>query len=206
MPGKTAVAQDRVRQKLRNGVTQNPNYYLLMGLHPSASPIEIRRAYRELSKRYHPDTTDLPTDTATQKFQQLNEAYATLSNPERRVTYDQSIGYSPLNVIQAPANLNIPVSQKTPTFSSSAYLDPTDRPLSAGEIFALFILGLTLVGCMLLAIAIGLTRGDWAFKISGPSSNGLPTQQQLSSHSLRTPANIKPKQLWKEQLETTKPL
>ena len=161
-----------------------------MGLHPSASPLEIRRAYRELSKRYHPDTTDLPTDTATQKFQQLNEAYATLSNPERRVTYDQSIGYSRLNVIQAPANLNIPVSQKTPTYSSSAYLDPTDRPLSAGEIFALFVLGLTFVGCLLLAIAIGLTRGESAVQVSQTTSYSLPIQQQLrtfdniQSHSL----------------------
>src|ERR671932_2418563 len=200
MPGKTAVAQDRVRQKLRNGVTQNPNYYLLMGLHPSASPIEIRRAYRELSKRYHPDTTDLPTDTATQKFQQLNEAYATLSNPERRVTYDQSIGYSRLNVIQAPANLNIPVSQKRPTYSSSAYLDPTDRPLSAGEIFALFILGLTFLGCLVLAIAIGLTRGESAFHVSQTNSSTLPRQQQLSPHQSKAPVDLESQLLSSEQL------
>ena len=205
MPGKTAVAQDRVRQKLRNGVTQNPNYYLLMGLHPSASPIEIRRAYRELSKRYHPDTTDLPTDTATQKFQQLNEAYATLSNPERRVTYDQSIGYSRLNVIQAPANLNIPVSQKRPTYSSSAYLDPTDRPLSAGEIFALFILGLTFVGCILLAIAIGLTRGDSAFhQVSQTTRSDLPTQGQPSPQPLKTPVTLESQSLVEKPLVTTK--
>lgn len=162
-----------------------------MGLHPSASPIEIRRAYRELSKRYHPDTTTLPTDTATQKFQQLNEAYATLSNPERRVAYDQTINYSRLHVIQAPANLNIPVSQKRPTYSSSAYLDPTDRPLSAGEIFALFILGLTFVGCILLAIAIGLTRGDSAFHpVSGLNSKHSPIQQQPSPQRVLTPSHI----------------
>lgn len=195
MPGKTAVAQDRVRQKLRNGVTQNPNYYLLMGLHPSASPLEIRRAYRELSKRYHPDTTTLPTDTATPKFQQLNEAYATLSNPERRLAYDQTIRYSRFNVIQAPANLNIPVSQKRPTYSSSAYLDPTDRPLSPGEIFALFILGLTFVGCILLAIAIGLTRGDSAFHpVPGSSSKISPPQQQLSPQRVLTPNKLKSEQ------------
>lgn len=175
-----------------------------MGLHPSASPIEIRRAYRELSKRYHPDTTTLPTDTATQKFQQLNEAYATLSNPERRVAYDQTIGYSRFNVIQAPANLNIPVSQKRPTYSSSAYLDPTDRPLSAGEIFALFILGLTFVGCILLAIAIGLTRGDSAFhSVSGSSSKNSPTQQQPIPHRVLTPSNFKSEPPLKQALVKT---
>ncbi len=175
------MAQDRVRQTIRERViTSKSSYYALLGLHPSASPLEIRRAYRELSKCYHPDTTDLPTATATTKFQQLNEAYATLSNPERRVLYDQKIGYSRLNVIQAPPNLNTPVTQSRPKYSSSAYLDPTDRPLSAGEIFALFILGLTFVGCLLLAIAIGLTRGESAFQVSQTSSNGLPTQQLIT--------------------------
>ncbi len=84
------------------------SYYTLLGLHPTATAIEIRRAYRELSKRYHPDTTDLQSAIATAKFQQLNEAYATLSNPERRLTYDLKIGYSRLSVIQAPPDLNHP--------------------------------------------------------------------------------------------------
>ncbi len=169
------MTQDRVRQTTRERVS-NPSYYALLGLHPGASPIEIRRAYRDRSKLYHPDTTDLPTDTATRKFQQLNEAYATLSNPERRVAYDQKIGYSRLHVIQPPPDFNTPVHHRQKTNYSSAYLDPTDRPLSAGEIFALFILGLTFIGCILLAIAIGLTRGDSAFQVSGLNPNRLPTQ------------------------------
>lgn len=140
------------------------SHYALLGLHPSASAIEIRRAYRELSKRYHPDTTALPPAIATAKFQQLNEAYATLSNPERRRNYDLKIGYSRLSVIQPPPNWNRPASQSPARQSDSAYLDPTDRPLSPGEVFALFILGLTFLGCLLLAIAIGLTRGDTAFQ------------------------------------------
>ncbi len=140
-----------------------PTYYSLLGLHPSASVIEIRRAYRELSKRYHPDTTDLPTAVATTKFQQLNEAYATLSSPERRQSYDQKIRYYRFTVIQPPSDLNRPVS-RAPKWSKSAYLDASDRPLSSGEIFAVFILVLTFVGCLLLAIAIGLTRGEAAFQ------------------------------------------
>ncbi len=143
--------------------SSKPTYYSLLGLHPSASVIEIRRAYRELSKHYHPDTTKLPTAVATAKFQQLNEAYATLSSPERRLSYDLKIGYSRFGVIQPPLDLNHPVSYSY-DWSKSAYLDASDRPLSAGEIFALFILGLTLLGCLLLAIAIGLTRGEGAFQ------------------------------------------
>lgn len=138
-------------------------YYSLLGLHPSASVIDIRRAYRELSKRYHPDTTELPATLATPKFQQINEAYATLSNPERRLSYDLKIGYSRFGVIQAPSDLNRPVRYSY-DYSKSAYLDASDRPLSSGEIFALFILGLTFVGCLLLAIAIGFARGEAAFQ------------------------------------------
>lgn len=152
------------------------SHYALLGLHPSASAIEIRRAYRQLSKRYHPDTTDLPPAIATTKFQQLNEAYATLSNPERRSQYDLKIGYSRFYVVQAPPEFHRDVTNEGKRQSSSAYLDPSDRPLSAGEIFVLFILGLTFIGCILLAIAIGLIRGDKAFQTT--LQQPVPTIQQ----------------------------
>ncbi len=147
-------------QKMPGKAPLGSSYYSLLGLHPSASAIAIRRSYRELSKLYHPDTTDLPTAIATAKFQQLNNAYATLSNPERRLAYDLKIGYSRMNVIQQPPGFDTPVSRSRTKNFNSAYLDPTDRPLSAGEIFALFMMASTLVGCLILAIAIGLIRGS----------------------------------------------
>jgi hypothetical protein len=156
------VNQTAVNQNGAMAKSSDPTYYSLLGLHPSASVIDIRRAYRELSKRYHPDTTELPAPVATSKFQEINEAYATLSNPERRLNYDLKIGYSRFGVIQAPADLNRPVSYNY-DYSKSAYLDASDRPLSSGEIFALFILGLTFVGCLLLAITIAFIRGDALF-------------------------------------------
>ncbi|HEY9616415.1 MAG TPA: hypothetical protein V6C64_06225, partial [Microcoleaceae cyanobacterium] len=84
---------------------------------------------------------------------------ATLSQPERRIAYDRTIGYSRVPVIQPLPSLHHPPATSR-SYPSSAYLDPTDRPLSPGEIFALFILALTFIGCLVLAIAIGLTRGD----------------------------------------------
>ena len=130
-------------------------YYSLMGLHPSASNIAIRRTYRQLSKKYHPDTTQLPAKVAIAKFQRLNEAYAVLSSPERRSLYDLKIGYSRLNVIQAP-NWSESDSQR---HSRTAYLDPTDRPLSSGEVFVLVLLGLTFVGCLALVVVVAYFRG-----------------------------------------------
>lgn len=169
---------------IKRQISKNTTYYGLLGLHPSASVIDIRRAYWELSKQYHPDTTELPATVATTKFQQINEAYATLSSPERRLSYDVKIGYSRFGVIQAPTDLNHPVRQPY-DYSKSMYLDASDRPLSAGEIFVLFVLGLTLAGCVLVAIAVGLIRGD----------NSIPsqvTQAQITHISLvPSPGQVK---------------
>ncbi len=144
---------------MNNHQQQHQSYYALLGVHPSASAIEIRQAYRELSKKYHPDTTTLPRATATVKFQALNEAYAAISNPDRRLAYDLKIGYSRVVVTQSPAHFQ-PLTPRVDKYRSSAYLDPTDRPLSGGEIFALFMLIATFLGCLGLAIAIGIARGE----------------------------------------------
>lgn len=148
-----------------------PNYYSLLELSTTATAGEIRRAYRELSKRYHPDTTELPSDVAREKFQQLKEAYATLSDPQQRQLYDFQLrlnrGRSYRYAVMPPPTVKRADAKSQSFRSSAAYIDPTDRPLSAGELFALFILGLTLVGCLLLAIAIGLMRGDAAFQPMG---------------------------------------
>lgn len=136
------------------------SYYTVLGVMPSASVQDIRRAYRELSKLYHPDTTTLPPAIATEKFQAINEAYATLSSPDLRATYDLRNGYSRVRVMRP----NLPLDQPSGASRSrsSAYLDPTDRPLSAGEIFALFILGITFAICLLVVVMVGATRGEIA--------------------------------------------
>lgn len=157
------MAQDRVHPTDSGGGSYQKvvatTHYALLNIHPSASVKEIRQAYRELSKLYHPDTTTLPTAISITKFQQLNEAYATLTSEERRNAYNRKIGYSSIPVMQPLPSLHRASAQNQPV-SSSAYLDATDRSLSPGELFALFILGLTFVGCLCLAIAIGLTRGE----------------------------------------------
>lgn len=146
----------------------NPkNHYELLGVQPSASAQEIRRAYRELSKLYHPDTTELADAIAVEKFQALNEAYGTLSNPEQRLSYDHKIGYSRIYVSQSPKDL-ADGSSKSSFESRYTYLDPTDRPLSAGEIFALFILGLTFAACLALVFILGIADSDFTLSSLTP--------------------------------------
>lgn len=134
-------------------------HYGLFNLHPCASVIDIRRSYRELSKLYHPDTTNLPLDEAKQKFQKLNEAYGILANPQKRSLYDLQIGYSRWNVIQTSYNFS-PSSPEEEETMTSPYVDPTQRPLSSGELFALLLMGVTIVSCVLLAITLAWLRSS----------------------------------------------
>ncbi|MEM1366970.1 MAG: J domain-containing protein [Cyanobacteria bacterium P01_H01_bin.15] len=139
------------------------SYYAVLDVNPMASALEVRRAFRRQSKLYHPDTTELPAAEAQAKFVKLNEAYATLSNPERRALYDLKIGFSRLNVIQAPTYIRTEQNQSAP---DSMYLGPSDRPLSAGEVFVLVLLGLIFAVCFALVFLIAAIRGESAWQMS----------------------------------------
>jgi len=63
------------------------DYYQLLGVPKSASADEIKKAYRKLALKYHPDRNKGDKASET-KFKEINEAYAVLSNPEKRKQYD----------------------------------------------------------------------------------------------------------------------
>ncbi|MAB39610.1 MAG: molecular chaperone DnaJ [Aequorivita sp.] len=64
------------------------DYYKILGLDKNATASEIKKAYRKLARKYHPDLN--PNDaSAQQKFQQINEAHEVLIDPEKRKKYDQ---------------------------------------------------------------------------------------------------------------------
>ena len=64
------------------------DYYEVLGVEKSADEATLKKAYRALAKKYHPDLN--PGDKeAEQKFKEINEAYGVLSDPEKRKKYDQ---------------------------------------------------------------------------------------------------------------------
>ena len=73
------------------------DYYKLLGVTPTTTQVEIKKAYRKLAKKYHPDAN--PGDTeAEQMFKLISEAYTVLSDETKKANYDrQQSGTGPDN-------------------------------------------------------------------------------------------------------------
>ncbi len=81
--------------------TANKDYYGVLGVKKSASTDDIRKAFRKLARKYHPDVN--PGDkSAEEKFKTLSEANDVLSDPKKRKIYDQ-LGFYSDNIDAATA-------------------------------------------------------------------------------------------------------
>jgi hypothetical protein len=114
----------------------------------TASPQELRQAFRGLSKRYHPDTTVLPAAEAAAAFQQLQQAYAVLSDPAQRQRYDAQLHPPPPPRPPGP-----------PPAAPAAQPASVRRDLSGGEWLALLLLGFALVVSLVLGVGVAWMRG-----------------------------------------------
>src|ERR1700675_3276736 len=81
--------------------TQTKDYYAALGVKKSASSDDIRKAFRKLARKYHPDVN--PGDkSAEEKFKTISEANEVLSDPKKRKIYDQ-LGFYSDNIDPAAA-------------------------------------------------------------------------------------------------------
>jgi molecular chaperone DnaJ len=105
-----------------------PDFYDLLGVTPEASDEDIKRAYRRLARRLHPDIN--PGDqAAARRFRAIVEAYETLSDPDRRREYNRSGGQVRTTVVES-------VSFGFEGFDFSATSTATHTSSTFGDLFA----------------------------------------------------------------------
>src|ERR1039458_682008 len=86
--------------------TDKKDYYAVLGVKKTATAEEIRKAFRKLARKYHPDVN--PGDkSAEEKFKTLSEANDVLSEPKKRKIYDQ-LGFYSDNIFRATAESYAP--------------------------------------------------------------------------------------------------
>ncbi|OAY28299.1 chaperone protein dnaJ 20, chloroplastic [Manihot esculenta] len=85
-------ASFRIKAAVKEGIATDKSFYELLGIPESGTLIEIKQAYKQVARKYHPDVS--PPDRVeeyTQRFIQVQEAYETLSDPRRRALYDRDM-------------------------------------------------------------------------------------------------------------------
>src|SRR2546423_15387196 len=99
--------------------TQQKDYYGALGVKKGASSEEIRKAFRKLARKYHPDVN--PNDKkAEEKFKEISEANDVLSDPKKRKIYDQ-LGYYSDQIDPATADAYARVGQQGGGFPGGGF-------------------------------------------------------------------------------------
>lgn len=133
-------------------------HYELLGVSSSADDNTLRRAFRDLSKTLHPDTTSLPYDEAARRFQQVCEAYEILHDPISRQLYDSKL----LKEVSVSEKVSVQFTDFS-LKAQSKHAIGVRRPLSGGELFALLLLVMALVLSLLLGIGLAMMQGKELF-------------------------------------------
>jgi curved DNA-binding protein CbpA len=120
------------------------NYYVVLGIDEDADQETIRRAFRDLVRRYHPDAGE---GSSSEAFRRVVEAYETLNDPARRRTYDRavqregarhSVSPSTPRVVESLGNRMTAEPMASRRFASADYRRPMEIDRCRIEVSELF--------------------------------------------------------------------
>ena len=111
-------------------MTRKKDLYRILGVNQKADSAKIKKAYRRAAKKYHPDVSP----KGEEKFKEVQEAYETLSDPEKKAVYDREISKKP---IPRPSFYNYSQPLRTGSLRThpSSLFDEIDQFFSAVEDF-----------------------------------------------------------------------
>jgi curved DNA-binding protein len=106
------------------------DYYAALGVARTATADEIKKAYRKLARKYHPDVSK--EAGAEEKFKEVAEAYETLKDPEKRAAYDELGRHAPGEQFRPPPGWQQSFGEQPPGASSFSFDDVDLADLFAG--------------------------------------------------------------------------
>lgn len=161
------------------------NYYEILKIPRTASKQQIKSSYKKLVKQYHPDLYVGDKNFAEQKIKEINEAYAILSHPEKKLAYDE---YLNLTVESTPV-----YSSTVTTPSPNAYYTPSQT--SSQSFFSKFVIEnfnqldkkrqLQIFVLILLLILALFLMNFWEVKyyLNNTLNDSSPSSSTARSHS-----------------------
>lgn len=141
------------------------DHYATLGLRRNAGRQDVKRAYRDLAKRYHPDVD--PSPLAAERFMAVHSAYSILHDPLLRIAYDAAI-----NDNYRPAGSSgVKRTRDTPRYRQR---DPgTDINTRSWAFIGLHLTGLVFGVVLVLGVLVGITFQSWPWSTIFFTTPGL---------------------------------
>ena len=131
------------------------DHYKVLGIDRDANPAQVKRAYRTLVKRCHPDVN--PSPKAARVFRAVHAAYTVLSDDVERARYDDRLRF----YREAPPSS---ASTRQPRRPSNTMVRPAERPARPGQrlvYYGLHLTGVVSSTLLLVCILVGFTFFEW---------------------------------------------